>query len=93
MQRSCGSFVSIFNENPSQYLLYDIIPLKGSRQKKNFGKLGILSQPLPALVGNKRVYGGGRGLVSYYLPGNGFAQPPSHRGYGTTAHTVVAQAI
>ena len=32
-------------------------------------------------------------LVSYYLPGNSCAHPPSHRANGTTAHTEGVQAI
>ena len=47
--------------------------------------------PLPALVGNNRVYRGWGMLVGYYLPGNRAAPPPSHRAGGTTAHVEVEQ--
>ena len=46
---------------------------------------------IPVLVGNNRVYEGGG--VSYYLPGNSPAQPPSHREWGTTAQGEDEQAI
>ena len=49
--------------------------------------------PLPALVGNKRVYGGWGMLVSYYLPGNSLAAPPSHRDGGATANVEVQQGF
>ena len=45
--------------------------------------------PLPVLVGNNRVYRVWRMLVSYYLPGNSLALPPSHRVRGVTAQEVV----
>ena len=32
-------------------------------------------------------------LVSYYLPGNSLAPPPSHRESAATAHVVVEHAI
>ena len=49
--------------------------------------------PLPALVGNNRVYGGWGMLVSYYLPGNSLAAPPSHRDGGATANVEVQQGF
>ena len=48
---------------------------------------------LPALVGNNRVYREWGVLVSYYLPGNSLAPPPSHRASGATAQVVVEHAI
>ena len=48
---------------------------------------------LPVLVGNNRVYRVWRMLVSYYLPGNSLALPPSHRVRGVTAQEVVEHAI
>ena len=50
-------------------------------------------ESLPALVGNKRVYGGWGMLVSYYLPGNSLAAPPSHRVGGATANVEVQQGF
>ena len=55
--------------------------------------LSKLDHPLPALVGNKRVYGGWGMLVSYYLPGNSLAAPPSHRVGGATANVEVQQGF
>ena len=49
--------------------------------------------PLPALVGNNRVYREWGVLVSYYLPGNSLAPPPSHRASGATAQVVEEHAI
>ena len=37
--------------------------------------------------------GGGEMLVSYYLPGNSLAPPPSHRESAATARVVVEHAI
>ena len=51
----------------------------------SFNSLMTLCKHRLALVGNKRVYGGWGMLVSYYLPGNSLAAPPSHRDGGTTA--------
>ena len=48
--------------------------------------------PLPALVGNNRVYRGWGMLVGYYIPGNSPAPHPDHRAGGTTAHEEVAQS-
>ena len=48
---------------------------------------------LAALVGNNRVYREWGVLVSYYLPGNSLAPPPSHRASGATAQVVVEHAI
>ena len=50
------------------------------------------SSPLPALVGNNRVYRGWGMLVGYYLPGNSPAAPPEHRAGGSTAHEEVQQS-
>ena len=53
--------------------------------------LQVYGVPLPALVGNNRVYRGWGMLVGYYLPGNRAAPPPSPRAGGIPANEEVEQ--
>ena len=65
---------------------------RGGRGYNEWTFLEHLYRPLPALVGNNRVYRGWGMLVGYYLPGNSPAPHPDHRAGGTTAHEEVAQS-
>ena len=65
---------------------------RGGRGYNEWTFLEHLYRPLPALVGNNRVYRGWGMLVGYYIPGNSPAPHPDHRAGGTTAHEEVAQS-